>query len=671
MPVASPDKKLDVKEAPKPLTFEESNLGQLVKGATEAQKTPEELAKRMKARRKRTATDKPDEEVLKESADQLAAAGKQIEVKKGPDGQETVEMKLDLSKMRDLSSFTPDVKGFNVKFGTKQPDGTEKFGDEKVVFRQTEGGKIGYFYKDEKGKFKELELPVDGTAAVTIAPEQYDKKSPTEVLHLMAEEIEKATSQLALKDVSHDFLGGMMSPSSRRSAVIDSGAGYDPDRSSFKGKVGSVDLKMPEVVDGPLDTETEIVPAGKPPTGEAMTINYSKNPELMAKEPCYIYSFHGDGGSMGAYLAEATSEVDALRKAGVNAILIVPEYDTSKGTDNRWRYLDEKCDAMFDFVFEKFKKPGKINLTSFSGGYRAVASILANSKHRAEINSVSMLDSTYPDSNDPVNKLLAKFVQDGGNVKAFTGQGAATEAGVSAIKAELAKNPGTGSFEHIDTNLSHGRVNKDYLQAAMAFAGNVQLEEIKSPEHDSDSHDHEVASAGSRTLKYPMSDEARKIIESSYNRGEGRVVFKDDYSNPPKSFELSETTYKCYELARKFAKAQGFDIMVKSGYRSVAEQTVIYNNAKPENRGKMVAAPGKSNHQKGKAVDCCLVDSSGKQIKTAQAKDFLEKCMNQAGFVRYSVEWWHFEVGSRPWEEIISRDSMLAKVVGSGSKDVV
>lgn len=177
----------------------------------------------------------------------------------------------------------------------------------------------------------------------------------------------------------------------------------------------------------------------------------------------------------------------------------------------------------------------------------------------------------------------------------------------------------------------------------------------------------EAIRSGDRVLKYPMSAEAADLIKT-YSSKDKFVKFKDDYNR--RNFKLRETTYKCLELARQYAKADGYDITIHSAYRDMASQKAAFNRS--DGSGTMVAAPGSSWHHSGAATDCYLVkdgkilSSTGGRADNAtgakkEANDRLESYMNKAGFVRYRVEAWHFEVGSTDWAKIMTKAGALSQ----------
>jgi LAS superfamily LD-carboxypeptidase LdcB len=134
--------------------------------------------------------------------------------------------------------------------------------------------------------------------------------------------------------------------------------------------------------------------------------------------------------------------------------------------------------------------------------------------------------------------------------------------------------------------------------------------------------------------------------------------------------KLKESVAWAYARAREIAKGMGYDIIANSGYRPPERQKELYDAAKPENRGRLIAAPGDSWHQSGGAGDFSLVKIGGNESLTqvsskadnpAKYTDILEYCMNRAGFVRYSQESWHFEIGSSEWVAVMEKRGVIKK----------
>ncbi len=147
-----------------------------------------------------------------------------------------------------------------------------------------------------------------------------------------------------------------------------------------------------------------------------------------------------------------------------------------------------------------------------------------------------------------------------------------------------------------------------------------------------------------------------------------------------------ETPAQLFAYAEAIAASMGYRIGVTSGYRTVDQQKHLHEHAfvdqqkhlhehAENNEGNMmVASAGRSRHNFGAAMDVALYapDKNGKlrqltrlpddkgKFKKGYA-DILEQIMNRAGFVRYSVESWHYEAGSKEWAEIMKAREVLAK----------
>lgn len=495
--------------------FSQFNFGQFLGDAEKAKKDTE-LPKRIVARKnkkvvqrksgeKPTNGDKdetPEETELKKMADNLAHTAKKVEVKTDANDEtkNTVKIDLDLAKFKDLPKaeltevLTPDVKSCSLKIYETNTKGEREVKEEKVVFRGIEDGKINYFFKDKSGKNIPVSLPLTGGAELTINPDQLENKSRAEVLMLMKEELVK-TSKKALNksmDSAADSLfevpvnggrsGAVRAPS--ESPSVNAGPSYSPSASP------SVDVggyrpaetvrntvintaRNYEAVKGDLDNVTEEVADKESPTGRPLLMNYSRNPELKQREPHYIMCLHGDYGNAKSFMNETLQDADKLRRSGINAVIVSLEYAGVKDQMNSsWNFLKGKVDGLFGYCFEKFGK-GKFDLVAFSGGYRAVETILKETKDLAQINTISMLDSTYDWKG--INDALENYVKAGGNVMAFT----ATErpnAGAKKIDKFLQQAAQSGevkgSFKHLHKSGSHG--SAAFMGEALAFAGGVK-----------------------------------------------------------------------------------------------------------------------------------------------------------------------------------------------------
>lgn len=135
-----------------------------------------------------------------------------------------------------------------------------------------------------------------------------------------------------------------------------------------------------------------------------------------------------------------------------------------------------------------------------------------------------------------------------------------------------------------------------------------------------------------------------------------------------------ETPAQLFAYAEAIAASMGYRIGVTSGYRTVDQQKHLHDHAENNEGNLMVASAGRSRHNFGAAMDVALYapDKNGKlrqltrlpddkgKFKKVYA-DILEQIMNRAGFVRYSVESWHYEAGSKEWAEIMKAREVLAK----------
>lgn len=684
--------------------FSKFNFGQFLGDAEKAKKDPE-LPKRVEKRKNKKvvqgkSVEKPssgdksetlEETELKKMADNLAHTAKKVEVKTDATDatKNTVKIDLDLAKFKDLPKaeltevLTPDVKSCNLKIYETNAKGEREVKDEKVVFRGIEDGKVNYFFKDKEGKNVPVSLPLTGGAELTINPDQLENKSRAEVLELMKEELIKTSQKTLSKSMdaaadslfevpassggsggvrtSRSFAEPSYSPSASPSVDV---GGYRPAEAVRNTVINAA--RNYEAVKGDLDNVTEEVAAKESPTGRPLFMNYSRNPELKQREPHYIMCLHGDYGNAKSFMNEALEDADKLRRSGVNAVIVSLEYAGVKDQMNSsWNFLKGKVDGLFGYCFEKFGK-GKFDLVAFSGGYRAVETILKETKDLSQINTISMLDSTYDWKG--INDAIESYVKSGGNVMALT----ATERPKNGAKKidrflQQAAQAGEvkGSFKHLHRSGSHG--SAAFMGEALAFAGGVQnvnpVELAKSGE---------ILRANDRILKYPMSSEALALIQT-FNPQDKFVRFTNDEGN--KQFQLRETPYKCFQLARQYAQADGFDIKISSGYRSVGTQSAAFGRS--DKSGKMVAAPGKSWHQSGGAGDYQLIkdghvlsSTSGRADRATgskkEANDRLESYMNKAGFVRYEVEAWHFEVGSVGWLKIMAQNGAISKDYADG-----
>lgn len=188
------------------------------------------------------------------------------------------------------------------------------------------------------------------------------------------------------------------------------------------------------------------------------------------------------------------------------------------------------------------------------------------------------------------------------------------------------------------------------------------------------------ARSGTRVMKYAPTKAALKIIQEF--KTDEPLVETANYKAYNKRIEVKKTVDKALKLANEYARRDGFQISIFSGYRDPQHQgrIKIKDKAKGRDTDKWVAKPGRSWHQSGAAVDKFLhrigseerltpigssnIDQYHKKIKDKNGDlvdpmDTLEKYMNMAGFVRYGAEPWHFELGSHGWADIMQQKGYI------------
>lgn len=136
-------------------------------------------------------------------------------------------------------------------------------------------------------------------------------------------------------------------------------------------------------------------------------------------------------------------------------------------------------------------------------------------------------------------------------------------------------------------------------------------------------------------------------------------------------------------LVQKYAKEQGYELLVNDAYRSYDNQEKIcgtVRNGKCTNRN--AALPGKSSHQTGGAVDIRLVidgnrnacgtinildkpkledysdSKSPRGIEINNCREKVKEIMTKARFVNLASEWWHWEYGTDLWAGEISKQQV-------------
>lgn len=136
------------------------------------------------------------------------------------------------------------------------------------------------------------------------------------------------------------------------------------------------------------------------------------------------------------------------------------------------------------------------------------------------------------------------------------------------------------------------------------------------------------------------------------------VLYEDD-----RCFLLPEAAEKLVRAHQELQK-QGLGIKVYDCYRPLAVQKKMFKRFPQPG---YVADPAKgSNHNRGAAIDCTIVDAQGNELKmpseydefTERAhlvyanapadqianRELLQKTMLAQGFKSISMEWWHFDL---------------------------
>ncbi|MEU7765699.1 M15 family metallopeptidase [Nocardia sp. NPDC049190] len=99
-----------------------------------------------------------------------------------------------------------------------------------------------------------------------------------------------------------------------------------------------------------------------------------------------------------------------------------------------------------------------------------------------------------------------------------------------------------------------------------------------------------------------------------------------------------------YTLAADEAHAQGVPLSITSGYRTPAQQQVLWDDGvatygTPDSARRWVLPPEESTHVSGRAID----------VGPQQGAAWLEANGNRWGLCRmFDNEWWHFELATIP-----------------------
>lgn len=167
-----------------------------------------------------------------------------------------------------------------------------------------------------------------------------------------------------------------------------------------------------------------------------------------------------------------------------------------------------------------------------------------------------------------------------------------------------------------------------------------------------------VAQAGGLVEVQKLDPTIRKEIRyATANNLMGEVLYEDD-----RCFLLPDAAERLVKAHRELQK-EGLGIKVYDCYRPLAVQKKMFKRFPQPG---YVADPAKgSNHNRGAAIDCTIVDADGKELEMPSEYDEfterahlkydkapahqkanrakLQKVMLAQGFTPISMEWWHFD----------------------------
>lgn len=177
-----------------------------------------------------------------------------------------------------------------------------------------------------------------------------------------------------------------------------------------------------------------------------------------------------------------------------------------------------------------------------------------------------------------------------------------------------------------------------------------------------------VEKSENRVLTYPIHEPAKEYLKAI---NENEPLKEAPHPSDKEPRYVKSTIAYALHYANELAAKDGYQILVSSGYRSPKEQAAgkTINLEKRGKTDKWMAQPGKSWHQSGGAVDVGLYRinetkfsqklTGGKAENSEKYRDMMEKYMNAAGFVRYDVEAWHFEIGTEQWSAIMKKQGIM------------
>ena len=111
-------------------------------------------------------------------------------------------------------------------------------------------------------------------------------------------------------------------------------------------------------------------------------------------------------------------------------------------------------------------------------------------------------------------------------------------------------------------------------------------------------------------------------------------------------------------------RAQGYRLLIWDAFRPQSAQFTLYENASDEDKAFLANPDSKSQHSAGRTADVSMVKLDGSEVEmptgfddftsksdrdysdvskeAAQNSRILEKALEDAGFIGYQKEWWHY-----------------------------
>jgi D-alanyl-D-alanine dipeptidase len=183
------------------------------------------------------------------------------------------------------------------------------------------------------------------------------------------------------------------------------------------------------------------------------------------------------------------------------------------------------------------------------------------------------------------------------------------------------------------------------------------------------------------------------------------VIQKDGfYPNPRRSsdFRIRASVYEMLKKAQASLPA-GYRFMVFETYRAFAKQEKLWANTNKQMKERYPDLPEDklfqlcenftanpydgigSGHMAGCAIDLTLCDEQGKEFGMGTAmheknektktecegltpeertlRGILKKSMEDAGFINYPAEWWHYSYGDHQWAWLTGRKECIYGII--------